>query len=73
MRNLIFTPRMPCGAVPGGMTVHKTPLPKQGDFTITEYLWGETALWFVDADDFSDDERQEAYETFLRMKAAGQL
>ena len=63
-----FTRRLPQGDVPGGFTVHKTALPTSGDFTIQEYIWGDLALWFVEDDEFSDDERQEAYELFLRLR-----
>ena len=52
---------------PGGVTVSKhSTLPARDDFRITEYTWGSVALWFVDADKFTADERQAAYESFMR-------
>jgi hypothetical protein len=50
---------------PAGVTVSKRSILPCGDFGITEWLWGPTVLWFVDDDEFTDDERQAAYEAFL--------
>jgi len=57
-------PRLPCGDAPGGLTVSKRRRLPTGDFHVTEYTWGNVSLWFVDADKFTADERQEVFETW---------
>ena len=59
---MFFYPRAADGKKPGGITVSKTPALPEGDFGLTEYIWGPSALWFVDSDRFTADERQAAYE-----------
>lgn len=49
---------------PAGVTVSKRPLP-DGDFGITEYLFGDVSLWFLDDDNFTESERQHAYRHYL--------
>jgi hypothetical protein len=51
------------GAHPG-VTVTKQDWLPPGDFKITEYCWGEDVLSFLDADRFTDDERQDAYKAW---------
>ena len=69
--DIYFIERRAYGDAPAGITVtKKQPLP-EGDFRVTEYVWqGRAAyveLWFVDADEFTADERQIAYSKFLEM------
>ena len=59
---MFFHPRAADGETPGGITVSKSRRLPAGDFGITEYIWGPIALWFVDSDRFTADERQAAYE-----------
>lgn len=60
-----FFDRAEDGTNPAGVTVSKRdPLP-EGDFGITEYMWGDVALWFVDEDNFTDNERQLAYMAYM--------
>lgn len=50
---------------PAGITVSKRDTLPEGDFRITEYIFqqfGYETLWFVDADRFTANERQAAYE-----------
>ncbi len=46
----------------GYVTVSKREELPEGDFEITEFKWNRTVLWFLDDDNFTDDERQAAYE-----------
>lgn len=53
---------------PAGVTVSKHPTLPDGDFRITEYKWPRAfgypryaALWFVEADRFTADERECAF------------
>ncbi len=55
---------------PAGVTVSKCSKLPDGDFRITEYCWGDVPLWFIDADEFSADERQDAYEQFAEAADA---
>jgi len=52
---------------PAGITVTKRDSLPDGDFGITEYCWGDASLWFLDADEFTADERQEAYLAAARQ------
>jgi hypothetical protein len=45
---------------PAGLTISKHEALPSGAFAITEYWFGQNTLWFVDADKFTTDERQEA-------------
>lgn len=54
--------------VPSGWTVSKRKKLPKGDFRATEYVWGPTSLWFVDQDNFTEEERQQAYRSFMVMK-----
>lgn len=58
IRGFWFHVRVADGDTPEGFTVSKRKRLPPGDFRITEYLWGEFALWFVDADNFTEDERK---------------
>jgi len=49
---------------PSGITASKNGELPEGDFGITEYCWGPVSLWFVNSDNFTDDERQIAYEEY---------
>ena len=53
---------------PAGITVSRRRKLPQGDFRITEYCWGTTSLWFVEADNFTDDEREAAYRHWGAMQ-----
>lgn len=65
LHGFYFHTRVAHGDTPAGTTVSKRPLPKVGDFGITEWSWGELSLWFVDDDKFTADQRQAAYESFM--------
>ena len=60
-----FWPRKAHKGDPAGVTVTKRAELPNGDFGITEYSWGAVDLWFLDDDEFTAAERQEAYESFL--------
>lgn len=65
MQAFHYFPRMAEPGKPAGMTVSKTePLP-DGDFRITEYTWVGVTLWFIDHHDFTEDEREAAYNEVL--------
>lgn len=53
---------------PAGITVSKKRNLPEGDFRITEYIWGAVTLWFVNDDKFTPDERQAAYEAFCASR-----
>ena len=61
-RGFYFFNRHADGGNPGGTTVSKRAVLPDGDFRITEFKWGTISLWFVDADRFTADERQAAFE-----------
>ena len=65
-----FFPRQSDGNKPAGVTISKRKKLPAGDFGITEYTWPDAVLWFVDADDFSDAERQEAHAWLKRINFA---
>lgn len=69
-RDYIFV-RLANGDDPGGCTVSKRSTLPAGDFQITEYSWGKDSLCFVDADNFTEAERQAAYIGYLRTKFRG--
>lgn len=57
---------------PGGVTVSKSATLPKGDFIIAEYKWPRAfsyppyvSLWFVDADNFTAHERQQACGAWL--------
>lgn len=56
-----FHERLPSRGIPGGYTVSKRKKLPSGHFQITEYEWPLATLWFVDADNFTAGERQQAY------------
>lgn len=60
-----FFPRAAEGTNPVGWTVSKHATLPRGDFQIDEFEWGPCSLWFITADAFSADERQEAYLEFV--------
>ena len=66
-----YLARQADGENPAGLTVSKNDELPEGDFKLTEYCWGwgeaSVSLWFVDADDFSEDERQLAFQMFLTI------
>ena len=67
--NIYFSERLPTGDDPGGVTVSKhTPLP-DGDFKITEYIWPDVTLWFVDNDKFSAVQMEAARSAFTHQAA----
>lgn len=64
----VFHQRQASGDDPAGVTVSRTGKLPTGDFRITEWCWPDgVTLWFVDGDNFTEDERQAAY----RAAAAG--
>lgn len=54
--------RMATADCPTGVTISRRQKLPKGDFMITEYSWPWVTLWFVDADKFTADERQEIAE-----------
>lgn len=59
-----FSERIPSDEDPGGVTVSKNhPLPT-GDFGLTEYIWPDVVLWFVDLDNFTSRELEAARRAF---------
>lgn len=60
-----FFRRLADGENPAGITVSKFNLLPRGDFKLTEYIWGQFSLWFVDNDKFTAGERQLAYEQYI--------
>jgi hypothetical protein len=71
MDGFYFHERRTDGEDPAGLTVSKRATLPEGDFMITEYCWGAMALWFVDSDNFTADERQSAYEAFMLNAVLG--
>lgn len=65
---LFFFERIATEDTPAGYTVSKLSTLPAGDFKITEYQWGKVILWFVDADNFSADEREEAYRGWKALR-----
>ena len=61
-REFYFWSRCAEGDNPAGVTVSKRRRLPDGDFGLTEYKWGHQALWFVDADRFTANQRQAAGE-----------
>ncbi len=61
-RGCYFWFRAATATGPAGTTVSKRGTLPAGDFGITEYTWGYQSLWFVNADKFTGDERQRAWE-----------
>lgn len=64
---IYFIKRAADGEIPGGITVSKSARLPDGDFQITEYVWGVGSLWFVDSDKFTSDERQLAWREWRRV------
>ena len=62
LKMVYFFDRVGTVGHPAGMTISKQSKLPDGDFRITEYCWGAVSLWFIDADEFTADERQAAYE-----------
>lgn len=62
---LYFHNRLADDDCPAGLTVSKNEKLPPGDFRITEYKWPDVVLWFVDADEFTADERELAAEAYL--------
>ena len=60
----VFHQRIAQPGVPAGWTVTKGGNLPDGDFKITEYSWGDQKLWFLDSDNFTADDRQEALLAF---------
>lgn len=57
-----FHQRTAASNCPAGFTVSRSQELPKGDFRITEYLWGRTALWFVDQDKFTANDRCYCYQ-----------
>ena len=55
------------GNNPSGITVSKTEELPEGVFEITEYTWPFITLWFIDAHEFTADERWAAVNEFLAV------
>lgn len=64
--------RQQYGDAPAGYTVTKQAKLPDGDFVITEYTWHDSSryltLWFMDSDEFTEDERNVAAEQFLNTE-----
>ena len=69
VKGYYFTKRAATDVAPGGITVSKNPRLPEGLFSITEYSWGKLALWFLDNDLFTDDERCDAYNMYMSINA----
>ena len=55
-----------------GITVSKKETLRSGDFKITEFIFqrfGYVALWFIDRDKFTVNERERAYKQYLDGEA----
>ena len=66
MTDFWFHPRIADGDIPAGITVSRQAKLPEDEFLVTEYRWGDVALWFVDDDEFTADERQAAFEALVR-------
>ncbi len=63
-----FSFRQKDGNNPAGITASKKPELPTGDFRITEYTFAPgVTLWFVDSDNFSEDERQSACDDIVNL------
>lgn len=58
---------------PGGETVSKNAKLPEGDFGITEFIWPDMNLWFVDEDEFTEDEREEVHDMLLECEPGGKF
>lgn len=67
MTEVFLFDRIASEDAPAGYTVSKFSTLPAGDFEITEYQWGKVILWFVDADNFSADEREEAFRGWMEL------
>jgi hypothetical protein len=65
MMDFYFHKRIADDKTPAGLTVSKHSNLPEGDFGITEYVWPDKVLWFLDRDEFNADERQSAYLEFM--------
>ena len=63
-----YFPHEPSHVIPHGITVSKKPELSDGDLECTEYLWGHVSLTFVDADNFTADEREAAYRAWMTRR-----
>jgi hypothetical protein len=63
-----FFERLPDGLNPAGITVSKTPQLPEGGFKIDEFSWPAGSLWFIADHDFTADERQAAFDAFLKAQ-----
>ena len=66
-RRYYFFPRMADKLdCPAGITVSKKSVLPNGDFRLDEYIWPDInfALWFVAADNWTAEEREEAIREF---------
>lgn len=57
--------REPSEDDPGGITVSKTPMLPEGDFIINEFVWVGRTLWFIQDQDFTQEERDVAFVEFV--------
>ena len=53
--------RQQVGPNPAGVTVSKTAELPSGVFQLDEFCWPDATLWFITDQEFTADERQEAY------------
>ena len=65
-KGFYFHTRIESEMHPGGYTVSKNKDLPKGDFVITEYSWPSFDLYFVEEDNFTADERQEAALVFVK-------
>lgn len=55
-----------------GWTVSKKEKLPRGDFRITDYSWPYTKLWFIDDDNFTVTERQQAFVAHINNEVSRQ-
>ncbi len=71
--NAYFFERQTDGRNPAGVTVSKAEKLPGGDFQLTEFTWPDCTLWFLDDDDFTEDEREACRVYVLDNPAFGRL
>ena len=68
---IYFHERQPREGDPGGVTVTKRGKLPVGDFQLNDSKWpallglGDITMWFVSQDEFTPEEREQAFEVML--------
>ena len=62
--------RLEYGRVVGQTVTKRAALP-DGEFQIDEYVWPDRTIWFVQSDNFTEDEREAVYEALKEQAGAG--